>query len=130
MGTNPHVLAVGGLLDSYFSGINAKRYAQVLALYDPAGSLDPNNPAQAAEFTQGVSTTVESQVVLMSIVDDPAYASDVDAGLTFRSQQQAGYGPADAPGETCTLWNNTYELSSAGGGYLILDLLRFSDRPC
>jgi hypothetical protein len=128
--TNPHVLAVGGLYNSYFSGINAKQYAQVLALYDPGGSLNPNNPTQVAEFTQGVSTTQDSQVVLWTISNDPAQAGDLDTRITFRSEQQAGFGPADAPGETCTLWDNTYELRPSGGSYRIFDLLNFTDSPC
>ncbi len=33
--------------------------------------------------------------------------------------------------ETCTLWDNTYELSpTSTGGYRIFDLLHFTDSPC
>jgi hypothetical protein len=129
--TNPSALAVGGMFDTYFAGINAKDYPPVLALYDPAGALDPGDPAQASKFTHGVSTTVDSDVVIRSISNDAAHRGDVDTRLTFQSRQQAGYGPADAPQETCTRWDNTYELRpNSADEERILRLLQFTDRPC
>jgi hypothetical protein len=128
--TNSHVAAVGGMFNTYFSAINAKQYTQALAVYDPAGGLNPNDPAQAAVFTNGVSTTTDDRIVLLSIVDDANHAGWVDTRVTFRSQQAVGYGPADAPDETCTLWDNTWRLSANGGGFRIFNLIRFSDSPC
>lgn len=128
--TNPHVLTVGGLFDSYFAGINAKAYPRVLALYDPTGALNTNDPNQAATFTRGISTTTDSRVVLWSISDDPAHAGDLNARITFQSEQQRGYGPAGTPNETCTVWDNTYQLSPTRGGYRILNLPRFTHHPC
>jgi hypothetical protein len=129
--TNPHVRAVGGLYDIYFSGINAKQYSQVLALYDPAGFLDPSDPTQADNFTQGVSTSVDSDVVIRSIADDPGGSGDLVVRITFRSNQAAGYGPKDNPNQTCTLWDITQQLRPAtAGDYRIFDLVSFSDRAC
>jgi hypothetical protein len=127
---NPAVLAVGGLFDRYFSGINTKRYEQVLALFDPSGFLDPNDPAQVKSFTQGVSTSTDSQVVLRSITDDATAAGDLDVRLTLRSHQSAGFGPPGSPDETCTDWDITYQLRPAGGGYRILKPQAVAHTPC
>jgi hypothetical protein len=127
--TNPHVRAVGGLFDTYFNGINLKRYDQVLALYDPSGVLDPTDPQQAANFTHGVSTSVDSEVVLRSIVDSPAV--DLVARLTFQSHQAPGFGPPGTPDQTCTQWDSTYLLHpNANGIYRILEQPTFSHQPC
>jgi hypothetical protein len=127
---NPGVLAVGGLLDRYFSGINTRQYGQVLALFDPSGFLDPNNPAQVKSFTQGVSTSTDSQVVLRSITDDAATKGDLDVRLTLQSHQSAGFGPPGSPDETCTNWDITYQLRPAGGGYRILTSQAVVHAPC
>jgi hypothetical protein len=124
------VVAVGTLFDSYFSGINAKQYEQVLTLFDPSGSVNPNDPAQAAAFTAGVSTTTDSQVVLHSIADNAAQAGDLNARLTFQSHQDAGYGPPGSPNETCTNWDITYQLRPWGSGYRILRPLSVAHTGC
>jgi len=128
--TNPAVLAVGGLFDQYFAGINAKRYTQVLALFDPAGFLDPGDPAQVQAFTDGVSTSTDSQVVLRSITDNAAAKGDLDVRLTLQSHQAAGFGPSGSPDETCTNWDITYQLRPAGGGYRIFKPQSVSHAPC
>ncbi len=127
---NPYVLAVGGLFDRYFSGINAKQYVQVLALFDPSGFLNPNDPAQVKSFTEGVSTSTDSQVVLRSITDDAAAEGDLDVRLTLQSHQAAGFGPPGSPDETCTNWDITYQLRPAGGGYRILKPQAVAHTPC
>jgi eukaryotic-like serine/threonine-protein kinase len=127
---NPDVLAVGGLFDRYFSGINAKQYEQVLALFDPSDFLNPNDPAQVKSFTRGVSTSTDSQVVLRSITDDAAVDGDLDARLTLQSHQAAGFGPPGSPDETCTNWDITYQLRPAGGGYRILKPQAVAHTPC
>jgi hypothetical protein len=127
--TNPHVRAVGGLFDTYFNGINLKRYDQTLALFDPSGALNPNDPQQAANFTQGVSTSVDSDVVIRSIVDGAA--ADLVTRITFRSHQSPGFGPVGAPNETCTIWDSTYQLRpNTNGVYLIFDELTFTHQSC
>lgn len=127
---NPDVLAVGVLFDRYFSGINAKQYAQVLALFDPSGFLDPNDPAQVKSFTEGVSTSTDSQVVLRSITGDAAAEGDLDVRLMLQSHQATGFGPPDSPDETCTNWDITYQLRPAGGGYRILKPRAVAHTPC
>jgi hypothetical protein len=128
--TSPHVQAVGGLFDSYFSGINNKDYPQVLALYDPSGGLNTNDPVRVATFTNGISTTTDSRAVLWSIDDNPSHAGNLNVRTTFMSTQSQGFGPAGAPDETCTWWDNTYELSPNGSAYRILNLLRFAHQAC
>ena len=127
---SPDVLAVAGLFDRYFSGINAKQYAQVLALFDPSGFLDPNDPARVKSFTEGISTSTDSQVVLRSITDDAAVEGDLDVRLTLQSHQAAGFGPSGSPDETCTNWDITYQLRPAGDGYRILKPQAVAHAPC
>jgi hypothetical protein len=127
---NPDALAVAGLFDRYFSGINAKQYVQVLALFDPSGSLNPSDPAKVKSFTEGVSTSTDSQVVLRSITDDATVEGDLDVRLTLQSHQTAGFGPSGSPDETCTNWDITYQLRPAGGGYRILKSRAVAHTPC
>jgi len=128
--TSPEVLTVGGMFNTYFSGINARQYQSVLALFDPSGSLNPNDPTAAAKFTSGVATTTDSQVVLWSIINDTSAAGDLDTRVTFVSRQQAGFGPPARPNETCTVWDITYELRPFGSSVRILKPLHVGNTPC
>src|SRR6266508_922708 len=103
---------------------------QALALFDPSGFLNPNDPAQVKSFTEGVSTSTDSQVVLRSITDDAAAEGDLDVRLTLQSHQAAGFGPPGSPDETCTNWDITYQLRPAGGGYRILKPQAVAHTPC
>jgi hypothetical protein len=119
--TNPDVQAVGALFDSYFSGINAKHYRQALADLDPSGSLNTNDPSQVHFFTHGISTTLDTTIVLHSIKHDTTGDGVLDARVTFNSHQNAGFGPSNDPNQTCTTWNITYVLTQVSdGSYLIL----------
>jgi hypothetical protein len=107
------------MFDTHFSAVNAKDYARALSVYDPAGVINPNDPGQAADFQEAVSTTTDSQIMLRSI--GPSTRGVLDARVTFRSNQQSGYGPRERPSETCTAWDVTYTLTQpGGGGYKIL----------
>jgi hypothetical protein len=96
---------VAAMFDRYFSAINARDYDTALAVYDPAGSIDPGDPAQRKHFVDGVATTTESEARLLSLGDGTARVS-------FVSHQQAGYGPKGHENETCTRWDVTYALRS------------------
>lgn len=128
--TSPQVLPVGNMFNTYFSGINARQYQPVLAVFDPSGSLNPNDPVAVAKFTSGVATTTDSQVVLWSITNDPSVAGDLDTRVTFVSHQQAGFGPPARPDETCTVWDLTYELRPFGSAVRILKPLHVGNTPC
>ncbi|MEU4560863.1 hypothetical protein AB0F72_21000 [Actinoplanes sp. NPDC023936] len=115
--THPRAAAVAAMLETYFTGINAKDYARVAAVLDPAGELDPGDPAQMTRFTDGTATAKDSAVVLRDLTD--LGAGRLGADVTFRSEQEAGDGPAGRVDETCTDWRVSYTIST-GGGYRIL----------
>ena len=121
---------VATLFDTYFSGINAKDYKRALALYDPSGVVNPGDPRSADTFSQGVSTTTDSDIVLHSVVDDTSGKGVVQARLTFTSHQSSGYGPGGRTNETCTRWDITYILSRPSGGYLIKGAGTVLSSPC
>jgi hypothetical protein len=118
--TDPRAVDVATMFDSHFAGVNAKDYAKALAAYDPAGVINPNDPDQAADFRSAVSTTTDDQIILRSIGPDPTGRGVLAARLTFRSNQQAGYGPRERTDETCTMWDVTYTITQPGGAYKIL----------
>lgn len=123
--------AVAAMFDRYFSGVNTKDYRRALSVYDPAGTVDPSDPAQAAEFSRAVSTSTDSDVVIRELRDDTTGAGAVEARVSFTSHQAAGYGPKARPQQTCTKWEVTYVLTfTTGAGYRILRNSRFSNAGC
>ena len=112
--------SVGETLDTYFSGINARNYIQSLSMYDPAGAIDPNNPADVQTFISGEQTSTVSDPVVQSITDASDGSDGVVAHLTFVSHQD----PSEAYESTgsCTDWALDYDLTTADAGstYLIL----------
>jgi hypothetical protein len=127
--TDPRAVDVATMFDSHFAAVNAKNYAKAIAVYDPAGVINPNDPGQASDFQRAVSTTTDDQIVLRSVGADPAGRGVLAARVTFRSNQQAGYGPSERPDETCTAWDVTYTLSQPGGAYKIL-AGKATNSPC
>jgi eukaryotic-like serine/threonine-protein kinase len=122
---------VAAMFNAYFSGIDDRNYPAALAEYDPNGVVNPNDPKQASEFEQAVSTSNDTDVDLLSIGPGDPSAPASSARLTFQSHQAAGYGPAGNTGETCTDWNLTYVLTqSSAGGYLIHNTPSASDHRC
>ena len=122
--------AVAQMFDTYFSGINSKNYQQALSVFDPSGIVDPNDSSQAQSFINGVKTSNDSHVTLVNV--DPSDGSIVQsAEVQFTSHQQAGYGPKDDPGATCTDWDVTYVLTQdSSGSYLINSVSGASDSSC
>jgi hypothetical protein len=118
--TDPRAAEVATMFDSHFAAVNAKDYTKALAAYDPAGVINPNDPNQAADFQRAVSTTTDEQITLRSVGPDSTGRGVLAARVTFRSSQQAGYGPRERPNETCTAWDVTYTLSQPAGAYKIL----------
>ncbi|MFF0374738.1 hypothetical protein [Actinoplanes missouriensis] len=115
--THPRAAAVVAMLETYFTGINAKDYARVASVLDPDGELDPDDPNQMARFTDGTATAKDSAVVLRDLTD--LGAGLLGADVTFRSEQERGDGPDGRLDETCTDWRVSYTIST-DGGYRIL----------
>jgi len=125
---DPRATAVATMFDTYFSAINDKNYDAAVQLYDPNGSINPNDPKQRQTFANGVSTTTDSAASVLSIGPD---GSTVPVHITFESHQQAGYGPKGRPDETCTRWDVTYLLSSPSAGqYRIVKATKVTNKPC
>jgi hypothetical protein len=128
---DPRAVAVGTMLDTYFSGIDSGDYTSALSVEDPAGALNPANASEVQAFEQGVQTTDDGQVILVSLAPADTTSSATSAIVTFRSTQQAGYGPSDDPNETCTDWSLTCALTAdSDGSYLIHSVESASDEGC
>jgi eukaryotic-like serine/threonine-protein kinase len=126
--TDARASDVGSMFDAYFSSINAKQYDQAVQLYDPSGSINPNDANQRQAFAKGVATTTESAVKLLSIGAD---GDTVPVHVTFVSNQQPGYGPKGRENETCTQWDVTYALRSpAAHQYRIFRATKATSQPC
>lgn len=127
---DPRAVAVAHIFNIYFRGINKHHYHRALSVFDPNGQMDPNDNLVVNTFAQGDATSTDSHVVLVRIGAAGTRPADV-AEVTFRSKQAAGYGPADNPRETCTLWDITYRLvQSSSGSYLINKVQSVSDSGC
>ena len=68
--TDTRTADVAAMFDSHFTAVNAKNYDQALAAYDPAGVINPNDPAQASAYQRDISTTTDDQIVLRGIGPD------------------------------------------------------------
>jgi hypothetical protein len=126
--SDPRVVDVATMFDTHFAAVNAKNYARALSVYDPAGVINPNDQEQAADFQEAVSTTTDSQIVLRAI--GPSTRGVLDARVTFRSNQQAGYGPRERPSETCTAWDVTYSVTQPSGSAYKILAGTASSAPC
>ncbi|MGX6603601.1 hypothetical protein ACWKSP_15875 [Micromonosporaceae bacterium Da 78-11] len=107
--TDDRATGIGLMLDTYFSGINAKDYAKVATVLDPAGSIDPGNADEMTDLARGTRSTRDSDISLNRLLD--LGGDQVRAEVTFRSAQKAGDGPRGRTGETCTRWDIAYTLS-------------------
>jgi hypothetical protein len=113
---NPYEHAVVAMFDTYFDGVNTHNPTEATSVYDPAGVVNPNDPAQVERFGEQTSTSIDDQIVVHSISANANTSGNLLASVTFRSRQAASLGP---DGETCTNWSLIYDLSPANGTYLI-----------
>ena len=128
---DPAVNDVAATLDDYFSGLNNKDYGRALSTFDPAGTVNPNNPSSAAAFRQAVSTSTDSDVVLRRLAQDNTGKGVLQAQVTFQSNQSAGFGPKGSENETCTRWDVTYILTQPSGPrYRIFGSTTAIHTPC
>lgn len=121
LASDPRAVPVASMFDVYFGGINQKNYARALAQYDPNGVVNPQDDQQVRQFEQGVSTSQDMDVRLLSLEPSDPSSAVTDAGVTFRSTQAAGAGPPGASDETCTDWSLTYALTQAANGDYLID---------
>lgn len=128
--SDPRAQQVAAMFDNYFSGISAKDYAAVLALYDPNGVLNPNDPKQVQSFEQAETTSSASNVTLSALDPSSGTGPVTTAQVTFQSNQDAGYGPSDNPNETCTLWTLTYTLTYTSEGRYLINQSTGTDTGC
>ncbi|MEU6283629.1 lipopolysaccharide kinase InaA family protein [Streptomyces sp. NPDC047028] len=106
----PHV---AGMFAAFFGAVNQHRYDTALRYYDPgSGIVDLGSDSSRADWKKVMSTTQDSEFVLNSLQSDSGYTL---ATLSFRSHQDAGYGPASSPDDTCDDWTITYQLTHSKG---------------
>jgi hypothetical protein len=129
--TDPRAADIAAVLDTHFTAINNKDYAKALSVFDPAGAINPADPTHARRFQQGVSTTVDSDIVLRGVSQEPSPTAPLRVRVTFRSEQQPGFGPRGREQERCTRWDVTHEMSvSPPDIYRILRSTDGANAPC
>jgi hypothetical protein len=116
--SSPHLAKVAKVLDTYFIGINEHDGQKAASVFAANGSVNPNDPAQVEHFAQGISTTQDDKISVVSI---KSASFNGQTGLAvrvhFRSQQDASLGPNN---EACTNWTLTQKLVAAGSSYKLL----------
>jgi hypothetical protein len=121
---------IAALFDTYFSAVNARNAGAALGALDPSGSIDQSDPSAVRKFTDGISTSTDDDILLLSLGADPSGKGLLQARVTFRSHQEAGKGPRGRESETCTRWDVTYVLTRPGGAYRIWGSTNAGNRPC
>ncbi len=108
-GGHPRSEEVRGVLQVYFDSINNRDYATwVSAVAAPQSSVqDPQR------WTREYSTTVDSNLVVTTVSDDP-----LRARILFTSQQSVELAPPALPAE-CINWDVTYLLSDTSHGLVL-----------
>ncbi|MER7273010.1 hypothetical protein ABT369_01000 [Dactylosporangium sp. NPDC000244] len=122
--------AVAATFDKYFAAVNARNASAALAVMDPNGSINQGDAGAVKRFTDGISTSTDDDILLLSLGSDPTGKGLLQAHVTFRSQQQAGKGPKGRESETCTRWDVTYSITQPGGEYRIWGSTNAGNRPC
>ncbi|WP_432840689.1 hypothetical protein [Dactylosporangium sp. CA-092794] len=123
--------AVAAVFDKYFSAVNARNASAALAVMDPGGSINQGDPSAVKRFSDGISTSTDDDILLLSLGPDGTGKGALQARVTFRSHQVAGKGPKGRESETCTRWDVTYSLTQPGGGeYRIWGSTNAGNRPC
>jgi len=124
---HPEATNVATMLAGYYSAINNGDYATLKAFYDPRGVVNPDDARQWATFTQSMSTTVDSEVLLRGIATT---ANGVTADVVFISNQSPGFGPRGREQETCTRWTVSYTLSRGGAAGFRIVRSTAQSLPC
>jgi hypothetical protein len=128
--TDSRAPEVAAVFDRYFSSINHRHYPDAISVFDPRGDVNPNDPKEVAAFSRSVSTSTDSDVVLLAVGTDRAGPGSVRAQVSFTSHQKAKFGPKGREGETCTRWNIRYLLTKTIDRYRILHASVITSRAC
>jgi len=125
----PEADEVATLFARFYGAVNERDYDKAMTYYDPASNVvDTGSAASREEWRRAMSTTQETDIVLSALsVSGPHTLATV----SFTSHQDAGYGPASQPDDTCDEWTVTYHLTHTKG-YRILKAPReeVSYVPC
>jgi hypothetical protein len=124
--TDERAPGVAAMFDTYFGGVNDKNYDAVGSVLDPAGSVDPADPAEMNALARGTRSTTDSDIALTGLADTSGGLLAAD--VTFVSHQTAGDGPRGRSSETCTHWTIRYTVSNSGA-YRIRRS-KATSRPC
>ncbi|MET8948707.1 lipopolysaccharide kinase InaA family protein [Streptomyces sp. NPDC004542] len=104
---------VARMFARFFGAINEHRYDTALKYYDPdTGVVDLGSASSRSKWKEVMSTTKDTDFVLGGLSSDGRYTL---ATLGFTSHQDAGYGPAGSPDDTCDQWTITYQLTDSDG---------------
>ncbi|WP_055566099.1 lipopolysaccharide kinase InaA family protein [Streptomyces atriruber] len=120
---------VADMFARFYGAINTRHYGKAMTYYDPkSGVVDRTSASSRREWTRAISTTKDTRIVLAALSTSGARTF---ATVSFRSRQDAGYGPASNPDDTCDDWKVTYQLTHTKG-YRIYKAPRsgVSHRPC
>jgi hypothetical protein len=105
--TDPDAMDVAATLAAYFGGIDARNYEQAWDTYTSALQA----VVSFQRFSSELSTSQDTQIVVLSIRHDSN--GDLDVQVGFQSHQAGQYGPD--PGQTCTNWSLDYHLVASSG---------------
>ncbi|MGW7408794.1 hypothetical protein ACWGI9_34770 [Streptomyces sp. NPDC054833] len=110
---DPEAEDVAAMFARFFGAINKHDYDTALDHYDPGTSVvNLGSKSARNQWKDVMSTTRDSDFVLSDLSSDGTYTL---ATLNFTSHQDAGYGPASSPSDTCDQWTVTYQLTDSNG---------------
>jgi hypothetical protein len=101
--SDPNAPAVAQVFGSYFSGIDTGNYIEAYSTYSSAEQAHVGYQSWA----NGLATSNDTEATVNSISENADGSLSVD--LQFTSHQSPQYGPD--PGETCTNWTLSYQLT-------------------
>jgi len=110
---DPRAREVATMFAHFYGAINQRDYDRAIRGYDPNSLVVNVDSAKSRKgWTRDMSTTQESGIALTGLSDDGTYTL---ATVSFRSNQDPGYGPASNPDDTCDDWTITYQLTHTKG---------------
>jgi serine protease Do len=115
-------LAVSAVI-SYLLAVNTGDYD--LASDVVTSGFKRRNLGSESAWAKAYATTYDDDFGLVDVNVD---GSSADVWLTFRSQQDPGYGPAGAKDATCLRWEIVYRVVRSGGDWR-LDSAKTVDKP-
>ncbi len=101
-------------LHSYLAAINLGDYDAAMSLV--GGAMRAKTPRD--QWTSDFVTTHDDRLTVRSVTGS---ATVGHVWATFRSRQQAGYGPLGAVNATCLVWTLDYTMSRTGSSWVIDD---------